>query len=117
MRKRTKKTRTPAGPVVSVGLDKNIDIDWTPAKARSHPRVATAKQGKLLVAIEEGRYPDGSFCLITGAGNGGGEVLYNIFSEEFTPAELDTFITLLIHARDKARSLSMPSDKREGAAA
>jgi hypothetical protein len=118
MRKRTKRTRTPAQPVVSVGtFDKDSGIDWTPEKNRIYPRIVTAKQGKLFVNIEEARDANNRYCFFLGVGDGGGNVLYNLVGEEFSPENLDLFISLLVAARDKARELGMPTDKRNGAAA
>ena len=116
--KRTKRTRIPARPVVSVGtFDKDSEIDWTPEDIRIYPRIVTAKQGKLFVNIEEHKTHNGGFTFFVGIGDGQGDCLYNIAGEDFAPADLDTLISLLALARDKAKALGMPSDKREGAAA
>jgi hypothetical protein len=114
--------RTPAKPVVTVSLEKDLDIDWTPATARVHPRVVTVKQGKLYASVAEawlshGQGKGGSFIFIVGVGDGTGEVRDNLFGEEFSPDDLDLFISLLGLARDKARALGMPSKQRDGAAA
>jgi hypothetical protein len=117
--KQRMKTRPHRKPIIRIGS--NEDIDWTPQKNRLYPRVLTVKQGDFLVRIEEARSAPDDFSLWVGARfDGAGDAehcLCNLFGDEFKPGELDTLIALLSFARDKARELGMPSDKREGAAA
>lgn len=113
--KQRRESTTNEEATVSVGTDRDIEIDWTPAKARIHPRVVTVKQGKLQVNVEEvwlAQGKSGSFIFMVGAGDGTGGVRDNLFSEDFSPDNLDLFISLLTIARDKARELGMPSDQR-----
>lgn len=114
-KKRTSTTRPPAKPVISIGIDE--EIDWTPDKNKLYPRTVTVRQGKLQVNIEEAGEPtEKRFIFIVGAGDGRESVRDNLLGEEFKPDDLDLFISLLTLARDKARELGMPSDRRDGAA-